>query len=157
MTAQPVSTASGEERVPIVTRTFAAPRELVWKVWSQTEHFEHWMGPRDHPIVHTEGEFRPGGKWRGCLRSLATGEELWQSGEYLEIKAPERLVFTFAWDRADGTRSPETVITVLFAEVQGKTVMTFRQTGFDTAESQDGHGAGWNSTFDRLADYLQML
>jgi len=155
MATRPASAAPKEDRVLIITRTFDAPRDLVWKAWSEPEHFTHWMGPRDYPIVHTEGEFRPGGKWRGRLRSIATGEELWQSGKYLEIKEPERLVFTFAWDRADGSRSPETEITVLFAEAQGKTVMTFRQTGFDTVESRDGHGAGWNSTFDRLAEYLQ--
>ncbi len=144
-----------EDRVLVITRTFDAPRALVWKAWSEPERFKHWMGPRDHPIVHTEGEFRPGSKWRGCLRSIATGEELWHGGEYIEIKEPERLVFTFAWDRADGTRSPETEITVLFAEAQGKTVMMFRQTGFENFESRDGHRIGWNSTFDRLAGYLQ--
>jgi uncharacterized protein YndB with AHSA1/START domain len=143
--------------VLVITRTFDAPRELVWELWSAPQHFKHWMGPRDHPVVYTEGEFRRGGKWRGCLQSIATGEELWQSGEYLEIKEPERLVFTFAWDRADGSRSPETEITVLFAEQQGKTVMTFCQAMFETEEARDGHNLGWNSTFDRLAEYLQTL
>jgi uncharacterized protein YndB with AHSA1/START domain len=141
----------------VITRTFDAPRELVWKLWSDPQHFKHWMGPRDHPVVHTEGEFRRGGKWRGCLRSTATGEELWQSGVYLEVKEPERLVFTFAWDRADGSRSPETEITVLFAEQNGKTVMTFCQAVFETAGARDGHRLGWESTFDRLAEYLQAL
>jgi uncharacterized protein YndB with AHSA1/START domain len=144
-----------KDLVLVITRTFDAARELVWKLWSDPQHFQHWMGPRDHPVVYTEGEFRRGGKWRGCLRSIATGEELWQSGEYLEIKEPERLVFTFAWDRADGSRSPETEITVLFAEQQGKTVMTFCQAMFETEEARDGHSLGWNSTFDRLAEYLQ--
>ncbi len=156
MATRESSAAPGlEDRVLVITRTFDAPRELVWKAWSEPERFKHWMGPKDHPIVHTEGEFRLGGKWRGCLRSIATGEELWHSGEYREIKEPERLVLTFAWDRADGTRSPETEITVLLAEAQGKTVMTFRQTGFESAGARDGHRMGWNSTFDRLAEYLQ--
>jgi uncharacterized protein YndB with AHSA1/START domain len=158
MAAQ-ASTAAPEEkdRVLVITRTFDAPRALVWELWSDPKHFKHWMGPRDHPVVYTEGEFRRGGKWRGCLRNIATGEELWQSGVYLEIKEPERLVFTFAWDRADGSRSPETEITVLLAEQQGKTVMTFCQAMFETTEARDGHRLGWNSAFDRLAEYLQAL
>jgi uncharacterized protein YndB with AHSA1/START domain len=146
-----------EDRVLVITRTFDAPRELVWQAWSDPKHFKHWMGPKDHPIVHTEGEFRSGGKWRGCLRSTATGEELWQSGVYKDIKEPERIVFTFAWDRAEGSRSPETEITVLFEEHNGKTLMTFRQAVFESVESRDGHRSGWSSTFDRLAEYLNTL
>ncbi len=158
MAAQANSAAAQrEDLVLVITRNFEAPRELVWKAWGDPKHFKHWMGLKDHPIVHSEGEFRPGGKWRGCLRSTATGEELWQSGEYREIVEPERLVFTFAWDRADGSRSPETLITVLFTEDQGKTLMTFRQEVFDTVESRDGHRFGWSSTFDRLADYLRAM
>ena len=156
MTAQK-RTEAAQDRVLVITRTFNAPRELVWKAWSDPQHFKHWMGPRDYPIVHTEGEFRQGGKWRGCLRSVATGEEMWQSGEYREIKPPERLVFTFGWDRADGTRSPETEVTVLFAEKQGKTLMTFTQAVFDTVGARDGHAEGWNSTFDRLAGHLATM
>jgi uncharacterized protein YndB with AHSA1/START domain len=151
------SAPADASRVLVITRTFDAPRALVWKAWSDTQHFIRWMGPPDHPMVHQEGEFRPGGRWRGCLRSVKTGEDMWQSGEYREIVEQERLVFTFAWDRADGTRSPETLITITFAEREGKTVMSFRQTGFGSVEQRDGHRIGWDGSFDRLAEHLASL
>jgi uncharacterized protein YndB with AHSA1/START domain len=156
-TKQARSASGPAEQVLSIERTFEAPRELVWKVWSDPSHFVHWMGPRDYPMVQQEGEFRPGGRWRGCLRSIKTGEDMWQSGVYQEIVEPERIVFTFAWDRPDGSRSPETVITVTFAEHRGKTVMTFTQTGFDSVDQLEGHRGGWNSSFDRLADYLKAV
>jgi uncharacterized protein YndB with AHSA1/START domain len=91
------------------------------------------------------------------MRRDDTGEELWQSGVYREIVPPERLVFTYAWDQDDGSRGPETLVTITFAEHGGRTTMIFRQALFDTAESRDGHQGGWTSSFERLDEYLASL
>jgi uncharacterized protein YndB with AHSA1/START domain len=74
---------------------------------------------------------------------------------YREIAPPERLVFTSAWDQEDGSTGPETLVTITFAEEGGKTCMTFHQGVFNTHSNRDGHIGGWNSTFDRLEDYLK--
>jgi uncharacterized protein YndB with AHSA1/START domain len=138
-----------------ITRIFNAPRALVWKMFTEIEHALKWGGPRDYPMIRLEGDLRPGGKWRGCLRAKDSGEETWQGGVYREIVPNERLVYTFAWDEESGNSPLETLITLTFADAEdGKTKMTFHQTPFVSTESRDGHREGWNSAFDRFDDYL---
>lgn len=139
----------------VIERVFSAPRQLVWNAWIDPKQMIKWMGPRDYPSVHLEGEVRVGGKWRGCLRHVGDGQNLWQGGEYKEIVEPEKLVFTFFWEGDDGKPENVMLITLTFAE-QGanKTKMTMRQTGFRNIEQRDGHNGGWSSTFDRLEEFL---
>jgi uncharacterized protein YndB with AHSA1/START domain len=153
MAATDTATASAEREL-IITRIFHAPREFVFKAWTDPEHGKHWMGPRGFTATHQEGDVQPGGRWRLCLRRDDTGDELWQGGVYREAVEPERQVFTFAWDGENGHRGHETLITLTFAEHEGKTKMTFRQGVFESIEQRDGHQGGWNSTFDRLEEYV---
>jgi uncharacterized protein YndB with AHSA1/START domain len=88
------------------------------------------------------------------LRSTETGKELWQGGVFRDVVPPYRLVFTFAWDE-EVERGFETVVTVVFTEKDGKTLMTFRHAPFRSIAERDGHQGGWTSTFDRLAAYLR--
>ena len=138
----------------VIMRVFDAPRALVFKAWVDKAHALRWSGPRDYPAVHIEGDVRPGGNWRTCLRAADGGRDLWQGGVYREVAEPERLVFTFAWDQEDGSRGPETLVTIDFVEQGGKTKMIFRQAPFSTKANRDGHSRGWNSAFDRLAEAL---
>jgi uncharacterized protein YndB with AHSA1/START domain len=141
------------ERALVITRVFDAPRALVFKAWTDPRHALNWWGPRDYPATHLEMDVRPGGAWHGRLRSVETGAELPLGGVFQEIVAPERLVFTFAWDE-EGERGLETLVTVTFAQDGGKTLMTFRHEPFQSVEERDGHRGGWNSSFDRLAAYI---
>jgi uncharacterized protein YndB with AHSA1/START domain len=142
------------DRVLEITRLFDAPRSLVFKCWTEREHAARWSGPRGYTATQLEADIRPGGKWRTCLRRDADGEELWQGGVYREVVPPERLVFTFAWEQKDGSSGHETLVTITFADRQGKTLMTFRQEAFASVEARDGHQGGWSSAFDRLAEHL---
>ena len=137
----------------VITRVFDAPRSLVFKAWTEPEHLVHWSAPRGFTITHSEGDLRPGGAWRACMRS-PDGKDLWLGGEYREIIEPERLVFTHAWDGTDGKPGHETLVTVTLADRAGKTEMTFRQAFFDSVEARDGHAGGWGESFDRLGEYL---
>jgi uncharacterized protein YndB with AHSA1/START domain len=78
---------------------------------------------------------------------------LWLYGTYREIVPPERLVFTFAWDE-EGERGLETIVTIEFKDEGGKTRMLFRQAPFQSDTECYGHGLGWNSSLDRMDDYL---
>ncbi len=150
-----ISTApSSAERELVIVRVFDAPRRRVFEAWADPAQAKQWMGPRGFTTTHQEGDLRAGGAWRLCLRRDDDGKELWQGGVYREVVEPERLVFTFAWDQADRRRGHETLVTVTFAEQQGRTTMTFRQAAFESVEERDGHGDGWNSTFDRLGECL---
>jgi uncharacterized protein YndB with AHSA1/START domain len=141
------------ERELVITRVFDAPRELVFRMWTDPRHAMRWWGPKHHPAVHLEMDVRPGGVWRNCLRSVETGADLWHHGVFREVIAPERLVFTFVWEE-EGERGMETLVTVTFADERGKTRMTLRQSPFQSIGERDGHGEGWGSTFDRLAEHL---
>jgi len=147
-----------------ITRVFDAPRSLVWEAWTNADHARQWAGPRTFQAMHLDHDIRPRGRWRGCLhRDPEPGTDqptldLWQSGEYLEVIPPERLVFTFRWDnRGNGLPSPESTVTLIFEERDGKTTMHFHQAFFKTAEDRDGHNFGWNSSFDRLAELLHEI
>lgn len=153
-----VSDALTEERTLVIMRMFDAPRELVFKLWSDPQHLARWMGPRDYPAMQADNDFRVGGKWRIGLRALDGSTELWQNGVYREIEAPKKLAFTFVWEgNMGGTPPNETFVSILFEDTGGKTRMTFKQFIFDTVQNRDGHNGGWNSAFDRLGDYLAEL
>ncbi len=119
----------------VIERVFDAPRQLVWQAWTDPQQMLKWGGPRSHPVVHGEGEFKVGGKWRACLRSVETGEDLWQGGVYREIKPPEKLVHTFHWEDDDGKPENEMLLELTFEE-QGpkKTKLTLKQTEFRSVE-----------------------
>ena len=85
----------GEDRELSITRVFDAPRELVFQAWSDPKHVMSWWGPRGFTMMSWTMDFRPGGAWRGCIRS-PEGLDYWSQGVYREIVPPERLVFTFA-------------------------------------------------------------
>jgi uncharacterized protein YndB with AHSA1/START domain len=138
----------------VISRVFNAPRELVFRMWTDPRHALHWWGPRDYPAVHMEMDPRPGGQWRHCLRSVADGRELWQHGVFTEVVPPQRLAFTFTWEE-DGERGLETLVTVTFEDENGKTRMTFRHAPFQSVAERDGHHGGWSSTFDRFDVYLR--
>jgi uncharacterized protein YndB with AHSA1/START domain len=143
---------SPAERDLVITRVFNAPRELVFKAWTDPKLAIRWWGPRHHPATHMEMDPRPGGVWRHRLTSPETGH-LWHHGVYREVVPPERLVFTFVWEE-EGERGVENLVTITFAEEAGKTRLTLWQTPFQSVGERDGHSHGWNSTFDRLEDHL---
>jgi uncharacterized protein YndB with AHSA1/START domain len=140
----------------LMTRTFAAPRELVFRAWTTAEMVKNWWGCNEFPASHVEMDARPGGIWRGCLRS-DNGGEIWLGGKFVEIVRPERLVFTFVREPAPGLgiEPVDTQVTLVFSESNGTTVMDFRQEFFSTAELRDSHRNGWTTGFDRLDEILR--
>jgi uncharacterized protein YndB with AHSA1/START domain len=144
------------DRDLLITRVFDAPREAVFKAWTDPRHAVNWFGPKDYPATHMEMEVRRGGRWFSRLRSVEDGRELGVGGVFREITPPERLVFTFAWDE-EGERGQEMLVTLTFEDEAGKTRFTLRQEVFASVAERDGHNFGWNSTFDRLQDVLQTI
>lgn len=139
----------------VIMRVFQAPRDLVWKAWTDPQYAVQWWGPKHHPATHLEMDVRPGGHWNGRLCS-AEGVVLTHRGVFREVTKPERLVFTFAWDE-EGERGLETIVTITFTDQGDKTLMTFRQIPFQSAEERDGHRGGWTSAFDRFDEQLPAL
>jgi uncharacterized protein YndB with AHSA1/START domain len=144
------------ERELTITRLFKAPRALVFKAWTTPEHLAHWSGPHGFTTPHHSMDLRPGGAYRACLRA-PDGTEHWVQGVYREIVAPERLVFTHAWEDAHGNPGHQTLVTITFADHGGQTMMTFHQAEFESVESRDGHSGGWTGSFERLEAYLEQV
>lgn len=138
-----------------VTRIFDASRELVFRAWTDPEHFARWWGGlgMTTPTETMRMDVRPGGEWFACMRSDADGTEHPFAGTYREIVPPERLVMTLTdGDRPDPDR--EHLVTVVLTDNGGRTEMTFTQAG-DFGEQPDemvaGLGDGYGAFFDRLA------
>jgi uncharacterized protein YndB with AHSA1/START domain len=137
----------------VIHRTFDAPRDLVFRMWTEQEHLTRWCCPKGFTIPFSEGDIRPGGTFRTCMRS-PEGEDHWLGGKYLELVAPEKIVFTHAWQDTDGTPQHETVVRITLSEKDGKTDLTLHQSRFTSKASRDGHAGGWNETLENLEGYL---
>ena len=141
------------DRELLLTRVFDAPRSLVFKAWTEPERIKQWWGPRGAVTLSCELDFRPGGLWRTRAKGPDGGEFVSPS-VFREIVEPERLVFTFAWEDADGKPKHETLVTITFVEQNGKTLLTFHQGIFESVTARDGHEKGWRGFFDHLSEYL---
>ena len=149
-----VSTAARADAELFIRRIIDAPRELVFRMWTEAEHLRRWCCPTGFVITFSEGDIRPGGRFRSCMRS-PQGDEHWVAGTYVEIVAGEKIAFTHAWEGSDGSLGHETLVTVILADDgQGKTRLTLHQAFFESKASRDGHCAGWNETLDQLERFL---
>jgi uncharacterized protein YndB with AHSA1/START domain len=135
-------------------RTFNAPRDLVFRAFIEPERMKHWWAPRGFSMLSCALDLREGGAWRMRIRSDDTGAVQTEVGVYREIRAPERLVFTHAWVRANGSLTPTTLVTVRFTERGGRTEVSFRQEDFRSAAACLSHEQGWSSSLGLLTEYI---
>ena len=141
------------DRVLKIERVFDAPRSLVFKAWTESEHMARWWGPRGFTSTVLKNDLRPGGAYR--IHMLGPDGDHWSQGVYREIVPPERLVMVGSWADAHGNPTrPETVLTLTFEEQGAKTKLRLHQTGFESVTARDAHNSGWSSSFDCLAEYL---
>jgi glutathione S-transferase len=141
----------------LIARIFDAPPGLVFKLWSQAQHMQRWLGPRGFTCTHCEIDFRPGGRWLACIESETSGP-LWMGGEFREIEPDRRIAFSFG-DRDPGQSvHPATEVTVTFTDRgDGSTHQLFHQTGFPSVAFRDSHVGGWTSTFEKAESYARDL
>lgn len=171
MAAQHLPTDVPSDRDFVISRVFDAPRELVWKAWTEPQHLARWWGPRDFTNPVCVQDVRPGGAYRIVMRS-PEGVDYPLTGVYCEIVVPERLVMTIdcsehpdAWhDLVNPSRNKgkkpflEMLQTVTFENLAGKTKLTIR-TRFESAAIRDamlriGMTEGWSQSLERLAKSL---
>jgi uncharacterized protein YndB with AHSA1/START domain len=136
------------------TRVFDAPRERVWQEWTEPERFADWFGgPQSEvPLSTVSMDVRPGGAWRATMFAGEGRREIHWKGEYREVAAPDRLVFTIS--DQPGEERYELVTVVLTDLGDGRTEMLFEQRGGMRPEEYDRAKAGWGSFFDRIAERL---
>ena len=159
-----MSTADSANAV-VIERSFDAPAELLWQMWTDPEHFAAWYGPTGATIPVAKLDVRVGGRRLVCM-AMQTPDglmEMWFTGEFREIVENERLVYTEAMGDEDGNvKAPAEVgmpddhpttteITVELSEVDGRTTMVMTHQG---VPADSPGAAGWNMAFDKLAAYV---
>jgi uncharacterized protein YndB with AHSA1/START domain len=137
----------------VVTRDFNAPRASVFAAWTDVGRASRWWAPKDFTSISCDMDLRPGGIWRRRLRA-PDGRVVTKHGVYREIVPPERLVFTYVTEHADGVLDPETLVTVTFVDLGGRTRLTLRHTAFESEQARDDHRGGWASALDRFATFI---
>jgi uncharacterized protein YndB with AHSA1/START domain len=154
----------------VITRKFDAPRELVFKAWTEPERLQKWWGPKGFTLEVFKFDLRPGGIFLGCQRS-PEGHVMWGKFVYQEIKAPEKLVFiqSFSDEEGNTVRAPfsptwplEIVNQLTLTEKEGITILTLRGGPINATEEElkafEGMRPmvqqGFGGTFDQLDDYL---
>jgi uncharacterized protein YndB with AHSA1/START domain len=158
-----VTTAS--DREIFSTRVFDAPRELVFKVWSDSQHLANWWGPKGFSTTTSLFDFKPGGVWRFVMHG-PDGRDYQNKITFVEIVEPQRIVYKHGGDRGDQDREVEPVnfqVTVTFEpEAEERTRLNMRMV-FPSAAAKnftvEKYGAieGQRQTLERLARYVAKM
>jgi uncharacterized protein YndB with AHSA1/START domain len=136
-----------------ISRTFDAPRELVWKAWTEPDQLAQWWGPRGSsaPLEKITMDVRPGGSFSVTLVG-DDGNEMTVHGVYSEVVEPERLVLD---EPAEGSWHEGAVSVATFNDLgDGRTEMVVRTTVHTTDEMRVTAQTGMETTFDRLAEHV---
>lgn len=154
--------APDAEPVILITRVLDAPRELVWRCYTEPRHMVHFWGPHGSTTPVCEVDLRPSGIWRTVMR-FGTGNEYGYVSVYLEIAEPERLVYRDAPDGYVGGELPPWQIhsTLQFADEGAKTRLSVTVRFRDVSERDDAVKRGFAGMViqgnERLAEYLATL
>lgn len=156
----------------VISRVFDAPRDLMWKLFTDPEHMKKWWGPKGFTVIHSKMDLRPGGTYHYGMKA-PDGTPMWGKFKFLEIKKPERMVqITCFSDEAGGvTRHPmapdwplEMYSVFEFEELpDGKTKFTVRWSAHNATEKEQAvfdssHASmnqGWSGTMEQLEGYLK--
>ncbi|MET3699804.1 uncharacterized protein YndB with AHSA1/START domain [Bacillus oleivorans] len=163
-------TVQVEGRDLIMERVFDAPRDLLFKVYSEPEHLENWWGPQGWQTKNKKFEFKPGGVWHYCMTCMDRnqgefyGQESWGKGTYQEIIEPEKIVYIDQFSDEEGNvpeNMPEMLISLTFVEQGAKTKLIIR-TQFASAEELQkvldmGVVQGFESQIERLDELLKEI
>ena len=144
----------------IIERYFDAPTDLIWRMWTEPEHFKAWYGPTGASIAVAKMDVRVGGTRSVCMEMQTPDGpmQMWFAGEYLEVVQNERLVYTESMSDEHGNVSdvgtpgghPKTEVRIELEDVEGRTKMVMTHIGIP---SDSPGAAGWAMAFDKLESY----
>ena len=151
----------------VIERTFEAPIDFIWQLWTQPEHFKQWYGPAGFTVPVADMDVRVGGKRLICMQTPDGSMKIWTTGEYTQVVPNERLAYTDSpVDEHGNVVSPSvygmndehpliTEVTVLLEDLGGRTKMTMTHAGLPANEQ--GASQGWSQTFAKMADYIETV
>jgi uncharacterized protein YndB with AHSA1/START domain len=136
-----------------ITRVMEAPRERVWRAFTDAALFKRWWRPPGFTCPLVEMDVRVGGAYQVHMRSPRDTHHTF-GGIYRTIEAPERLAYTWAFNEGRYANK-ETLVELAFGEMGGATEIALTQTGFTAEQMQADFGGGWENCLDMLADLLE--
>ena len=135
-----------------LSRTFDAPRERVFRAWTDPALLEKWWGPPGFTCPLAQVDLRAGGTYRLGMKPPG-GEVFYLRGVFREVRPPERLVYTWKWEE-DTEGAGETLVTVEFKDLGARTEVVLTHERFPDAEAVERHTDGWDGCLVRLAELL---
>jgi uncharacterized protein YndB with AHSA1/START domain len=133
-------------------RTFSAPRERVFRAWTDAKEFALWFHPTtDHTTIISELNLKVGGTYSLEMHHKG-GNVSRLSGTYRQIKPPEKLAFTWRW--ATDPPGQESLVSLEFVDLGNATEVVLSHGQFPNAETRDKHNEGWMGCLEQLAGYL---
>lgn len=138
----------------VIRRQLAASPEKVFEAWTKAEHLAQWMAPTAEmtTTVH-ELDLRVGGRYRIEMRDPTRDEPYIVGGTYREVSPPNRLVFTWQWEKSFSPKN-ETLVTLTFTASGDGTELVLTHERFADRETRDDHDKGWNGCLDRLTQFV---
>jgi uncharacterized protein YndB with AHSA1/START domain len=141
-------------RLTLVRRIGARP-SIVFAALTTSEGIAHWWGPDAGPVLIAETDVRVGGRFRVRFRML-DGSEHESSGEYLEVRSPERLVMSWRW--LCGEEDPnESRVELDLRPIAGGTELTLTHSALFSEETRRSHEEGWSGALDKLVQHFQAM
>jgi uncharacterized protein YndB with AHSA1/START domain len=145
----------------VLKRILNAPQERAFEVWTSAEHIQQWMQPEPGMVVPMASmDLRVGGKFRIQMKTV-DGEFFTAVGVFKEVKTPERLVYTWDWEKdGSGTEFGEaegkpSLMTVEFLKRGERTEIVLTHSRFATVETRDSHARGWDRIVESFARFLE--
>jgi uncharacterized protein YndB with AHSA1/START domain len=150
----------------VISRSFEAPVDLVWRLWTDPAHFKKWYGPEGFSVPVAEIDLRVGGRRLICMSSPDGSMQMWTTGQHKEIVPNTRLVYSESPADEDGNVvSPaamgmpdgypaETEVTVVLEDLVGKTRMVLTHAGIPAGSPGQ---SGWEQAFDKMKDYIKTI
>jgi uncharacterized protein YndB with AHSA1/START domain len=146
--------SSFRDIVITITRVFEAPREAVWREFTEPERFADWFGGAESevPLSSVAMDVTPGGRWRATMFSGPQRRESNWRGEFVEVAPPERLVMTLTDEPHEERYARVTIVLIDLDD--GRTEMHFEQSGPLPPQAYEAAKAGWGKFFDRIDERL---
>lgn len=141
------------ETTLIIRKTFAAPRAKVFEAWIKPDQLKQWFAPNDTYLVPVAAvDLKVGGTYRIGMKPQDRDTLSVATGVYREIRPPEKLVFTWAWEGQPG----ETLVTVEFRDLGNATEVMLKHEYFPDAQTRDKHSEGWTGCLEQLRKKLDV-
>jgi uncharacterized protein YndB with AHSA1/START domain len=132
-----------------IARIIDAPREEVFRAWTEPEQIRRWFGPGEFTCPEAEVDLRPGGAYKLAMQPTA-GDSFIVGGTYREVEPPSRLVYTWRWESGPAADGSESLVMVEFNALGEQTELVLTHTDFPEGHGPAPYQMGWDGGLDKF-------